>query len=139
MLNSGRNKIVGFTNGCFDILHVGHIRLFEFIKKDCDHLIVAIDSDERVGKLKGPSRPLNNQSDREYMLQNISAIDETFIFNSEKELRDLIKKINPDLMVVGADYRDREVVGSEHAKELRFFERIDGYSTTKIIESSAAG
>jgi rfaE bifunctional protein nucleotidyltransferase chain/domain len=139
MLNSGRNKIVGFTNGCFDILHVGHIRLFEFIKKDCDRLIVAIDSDERIKNLKGPTRPFNSQVDRGYMLQNISSIDEIFIFSSEQELRDLIKKINPDLMVVGADYRDREVVGSEHAKELRFFERIDGYSTTKIIESFITG
>lgn len=139
MLNSGRNKIVGFTNGCFDILHVGHIRLFEFIKNECDHLVVGIDSDERVGKLKGPSRPYNNQEDRQYMLQNISSIDEVFIFNSEQGLRELVKKVNPDLMVVGADYRDKEVVGSEHAKELKFFERIYGYSTTQIIESSTTG
>lgn len=139
MLNSGRNKIVGFTNGCYDILHVGHIRLFEFIKTECDHLIVGIDSDERVSKLKGPSRPYNTQEDRQYMLQNISSVDEIFIFNSTQELRNLIKKINPDLMVVGADYRDKEVVGSEYAKELKFFERIHGYSTTKIIESSTAG
>ena len=138
MLTSGKDK-VGFTNGCFDILHIGHIRLFEFVREHCDTLVVAIDSDERVKALKGPSRPLNNEGDRSYVLKGLVAVDEVLIFNSAQQLRDIVQQLAPDLMVVGDDYRDREVIGSEYAKELKFFEKIDGYSTTKIIESSPAG
>ena len=138
MLTSGTSKI-GFTNGCFDILHVGHLRLFEFVRERCDTLVVAIDSDSRVKSLKGPSRPFNHQSDRAYMLRSLAAVDNVLIFDSEQELRSIVKELSPDLMVVGNDYRGREVIGSEHAKELKFFEKIDGYSTTKIIESSPAG
>ena len=135
MLTSGANK-VGFTNGCFDILHVGHLRLFDFVREHCDTLVVAIDSDSRVKSLKGPLRPFNHQSDRAYMLKGLAAVDNVLIFDSEQGLRDIVKELSPDLMVVGNDYKDREVIGSEHAKELKFFEKIDGYSTTKIIESS---
>jgi len=134
----GKNNI-GFTNGCFDVLHIGHIKLFEFVKQHSSHLVVAIDSDRRVKSLKGENRPFNNQQDRVYMLKSLEAVDEVVIFNSEQDLRELVKKYSPDIMVVGSDYKNREVIGSEHAKELKFFERIDGYSTTKIIESSTAG
>ena len=134
----GESKI-GFTNGCFDVLHIGHIKLFEFVKQHSDLVIVAIDSDDRVRSLKGESRPFNNQKDRAYMLKSLEAVDEVVIFDSEYALRQLVKKYSPDVMVVGSDYKDKEVIGSEHAKQLKFFERIDGYSTTKIIESSATG
>jgi len=125
---------IGFVNGCFDVLHLGHIRLFNFAKRNCDHLIVAIDSDSRVKKLKGVTRPLNNQNDRSEFLLSIQSVDEVKVFQTEKELIGLIKLINPDIMIVGSDYRDRRVIGSEYAKQLIFFERIEGYSTSKIVK-----
>ena len=133
-MESGWFMKIGFVNGCFDVLHLGHIRLFNFAKRNCDHLIVAIDSDSRVKKLKGVTRPLNNQNDRSEFLLSIQSVDEVKVFQTEKELIGLIKLINPDIMIVGSDYRDRRVIGSEYAKQLIFFERIEGYSTSKIVK-----
>jgi len=127
---------VGFTNGCYDILHVGHIKLFNYLKSKCDCVTIGIDSDSRVKALKGKNRPFNNQADRKFMLESLSTVDRVIIFNSEEELVEMIKNISPDLMVVGSDYKDKRVVGSEHAKRLEFFEKIDGYSTTKILQGS---
>jgi len=127
-------KKVGFVNGCFDILHMGHLRLLEFCRSQCDHLIVAIDSDQMVKKTKGKNRPINNHLDRKYFLEQIKGVDKVIIFNSHEFLKQKLKKLNPDIMIVGSDYKDGYVVGSEFAKELRFFEKVDGYSTTKIIQ-----
>jgi D-beta-D-heptose 7-phosphate kinase/D-beta-D-heptose 1-phosphate adenosyltransferase len=133
MLEQNHTKI--FVNGCFDVLHPGHIHLFNFAKSHGKILYVGIDSDKRVKELKGPTRPIHNQEERKFLLENIKAIDEVFIFNSEEELTHLVKFIKPDIMIVGSDYRNKRVIGSEYAKELKFFGRIDEYSTTKIIQS----
>jgi D-beta-D-heptose 7-phosphate kinase/D-beta-D-heptose 1-phosphate adenosyltransferase len=127
--------VIGFTNGCYDILHVGHLYLFQKLREKCDYVIIGIDSDYRVKHLKGPQRPINKQEDRKLMLESLIFIDEVRIFDSEESLTDLVKQISPDLMIVGADYRDKRVIGAEYAKRLEFFEKIDGYSTTKIIQS----
>ena len=127
---------VGFVNGCFDILHVGHIRLFEYAKSMCDYLVVAIDSDERVRANKGVKRPFNCLEDRKLMLSSLRYIDEVKSFSTDDELASLVMNIVPDVMVVGDDYMDKRVIGSEHAKELKFYRKIDGYSTTKILEST---
>ena len=127
---------VGFVNGCFDILHVGHIRMFEFAKSLCDYLVVAIDSDDRVRNNKGPKRPFNCVEDRKIMLTSLRYIDEVKSFSTDEELTSLVKSVAPDIMVVGDDYINKRVIGSEHAKELKFYRKIDGYSTTKILESS---
>lgn len=139
MLNSGINEIVGFTNGCFDVLHVGHLKLFQFIRESCDVLIVGIDSDRRVKELKGDNRPINCEKDRALMLESLVSVDHVYIFDSEEALTTLVKNINPDLMVVGADYKDKRVIGSEYAKRIIFFEKINEYSTTKIMESASGG
>ena len=125
---------IGFVNGCFDILHLGHIALFEFAKKHCDHLIVAIDSDKRVSLNKGPNRPINNALDREGMLRAIKYIDDVKTFSTDLELTNLVKLISPDIMIVGNDWEGKTVIGSEHAKQLKFFRKIDGYSTTKTVK-----
>lgn len=125
---------IGFVNGCFDILHVGHIRMLQFAKARCDNLIVAIDSDKRVTELKGKSRPINNSNNRAEILLEMQSVDSVKIFNSSDELIDLIKSTAPDIMVVGSDYRGKEVIGSQYAKELLFFERIEGYSSSHTIE-----
>lgn len=132
------HKIV-FINGCFDILHKGHIQMFKYAKSLGDKLIVAIDSDIRVKQLKGNSRPINNQSDRMYILSSIKYVDEVRIFYTESELEQLVQRVSPDIMIVGSDYENKKVVGSQYAKELKFFNRIQGYATTNIIKSIANG
>lgn len=127
-------KIV-FVNGCFDILHPGHVKLFQHARNLGNKLIVATDSDERVKQMKGDSRPVNSQDDRKFILESIRYIDEVIIFNSKEELQGLVKEIRPAIMVVGSDWKGKEVIGSNYAKEVRFFDRIGDYSTTNIIES----
>ncbi len=124
-----------FVNGTFDILHPGHLELLKFAKSKGEWLTVGIDSDDRVKKLKGESRPVNDQHTRKTMLLALSVVDDVFIFSSDKALCDLIKHIKPDTMIVGSDYKDKPVIGSQFAKKLMFFDKIDGYSTTKIIKN----
>ena len=125
-----------WTNGCFDILHRGHIELFKYAKSLGDLLIVGIDSDRKVKIDKGETRPINKAEDRKFMLESIKYIDKVFIFNSKQHLEDLIKLIKPNIMVIGSDWKGKEVVGQEYAKELNFFDRIEEYSTTNIIKEN---
>tara|TARA_R110000796_G_scaffold46163_1_gene111770 strand:+ start:1654 stop:2043 length:390 start_codon:yes stop_codon:yes gene_type:complete len=123
-----------WVNGCFDILHRGHIELFRYAKSLGDYLIIGIDSDARVKYLKGSSRPINNQDDRKFFLESIKFIDKVVVFNNEDELCDCIKSNDVETMVVGSDYKEKKVIGSQHSKELKFFDRIGNYSTTNILE-----
>lgn len=123
-----------WINGCFDVLHRGHIELFKYAKSLDSFVVVGIDSDARVKDLKGPSRPINNQDDRKFFLESIKHIDKVVIFNSEDELRTVINLHKPDIMIVGSDYKNKKVIGSEYSKELVFFNRIGDYSTTNILE-----
>lgn len=124
-----------FVNGTFDILHPGHIDLLYLASTYGDEFVVAIDSDRRVKEKKGDTRPINNEDTRSKILFHIKGVDKVFIFDSDEELRDIIKEYEPDVMMVGSDYKDREVIGSEYAKRLVFFERDTRYSSTKVIES----
>jgi rfaE bifunctional protein nucleotidyltransferase chain/domain len=124
-----------FVNGTFDVLHTGHLLLFEYAKSFGDHLIVAIDSDERIKEKKGPTRPINSLWDRAFMLSNLYHVDEVRTFDSDEDLEELVKYYKPDIMVVGSDWKDKPVIGSQYAKELKFFDRIDEYSSTKTIQS----
>lgn len=128
--------MIGFINGCFDVLHIGHTRMFKECKSKVNTLIVAIDSDERVKQLKGNNRPFNSLKDRKEMLMNLKWIDAVVSFDSDQELTTLLKCINPDIMMVGEEYKEKNVIGSEHAKELKFYRRLDGYSTTNILKDS---
>jgi len=122
-----------FTNGCFDILHRGHIELFKYAKSLGDKLVVGIDSDKKVQQDKGQTRPFNCLEDRMIMLNAIKYIDEVVLFNTQQELKDLVKAFNPNVLVVGSDWKGKEVVGDVFAKEVKFFDRLPGYSTSKII------
>ena len=122
-----------WTNGCFDILHRGHIELFKYAKSLGSELTVGIDSDQKVMKDKGQYRPINNIEDRIEMLNSIRYIDRILHFDSTYELECLIKNYNPDIIVVGSDWKGKRVVGEKYAKEVKFFDRIERYSTTKII------
>ena len=124
-----------FVNGTFDILHPGHIQLLNYAKSLGDNLTVGIDSDRRVAEKKGPTRPVNSVGDRAYMLQNLKAVDHIVIFDSDEELEECIKIVKPDIMVVGSDWKGKSVIGSMYSAELRFFDRVEEYATTKTIQS----
>lgn len=128
-------KIV-FVNGCFDVLHPGHIKLFQYAKSLGDYLIVAIDSDEKVALDKGPDRPIFTLEDRRFVLESIECIDIVHTFNSRKGLENLLECIKPDILVVGSDWKNGVVVGREHAKEVKFFERQGDYSTSLTIQGT---
>ena len=130
-------KIV-FTNGCFDIIHRGHLEMLNHSKNLGDLLIVGIDTDDRVRKNKGSGRPINNQEDRKYLLQSLRGVDKVELFSTDAELENLVKFYAPDIMVVGDDYEDKKVIGSEYADKLEFFRRIDGYSTTSYIKKGSS-
>ena len=122
-----------WVNGCFDVLHRGHYELFNYAKSLGDKLAVGIDSDEKVSKDKGTNRPFNNINDRVYALQSLKAVNEVYVFNSRKELEDLIENYQPDYLVVGSDWKDKDVVGGFFVKDIVYFNRIEGYSTTNIL------
>jgi len=126
-------KKVVFTNGCFDILHVGHVKYLQIAKSFGDILIVGLNSDESVSRLKGPSRPVNIAEDRAYLLAALEAVDYVVPFTKDTPY-DLIKMIEPDVLVKGGDYEGKAVVGTEFAGELKLVDFVDGKSTTKTIE-----
>jgi rfaE bifunctional protein nucleotidyltransferase chain/domain len=131
-----------WVNGCFDILHVGHIELLEFAKNLRDpkshyvrlnRLIVGIDSDRRVKELKGEDRPINKEGDRKRMLESLSIVDEVLIYDSEAEMCDLIETLEIDYMVVGDEYRDKKVLCREVSRNgVVFFEKTEDSSTDLI-------
>lgn len=119
-----------FTNGCFDILHKGHIELLAYCKS-LGHVTVGLNSDDSVKRLKGSSRPMNTESDRKRILEAIRYVDEVVIFGEDTP-HELLLRLKPDVIVKGGDYRSHEVIGSDLC-EVRIFETVKGYSTTNII------
>ena len=120
-----------FVNGTFDILHTGHLALLSYAKSLGDELVVAIDSDVRVKQLKGNDRPINTQNERGSLLAALKDVDRVYVFDTDKELIDLMSKC--DIIVKGSDYEGKKIVGQEVCRELIFFKRIDGFSTTEKI------
>ena len=129
------SKII-WVNGCFDLLHPGHIELFKIAKSLGDKLVVGLDSDKKVRKDKGHNSPINTFQDRKTILESIKYIDVVVGFDTRQELENLIELYNPDILIDGGEWRD-DGVGREYAKETRFFDRIGGYSSTKTIERCA--
>ena len=130
---SANGKKIVFTNGCFDILHVGHVKYLQVAKSFGDILIVGLNSDESVSRLKGPTRPVNMAEDRAYILAALEAVDFVVPF-TEDTPHNLIKMIQPDVLVKGGDYKGKDVVGTEFASELKLVDFVDGKSTTKTIQ-----
>ena len=128
-----QGKKIVFTNGCFDLLHAGHVRYLEASKKFGDVLIVGLNSDQSVKILKGEKRPINSQNDRAYILSALDSVDYVVIFE-ETNPYNLINAIKPHTLVKGGDYKDKEVVGQDIANELRLIKFIKGKSTTKTIK-----
>jgi len=131
------DRNIVWCNGTFDILHPGHIELFKVGASLGKKLIVATDTDEKIRKDKGASKPINNLCDRISMLQAIKYIDEVLYFDTRQELEGLIKLYMPDILLLGDDWKGGDVVGIEYAKEVRFLPRLN-YSTTDIIKKIRA-
>lgn len=122
-----------WINGCFDVLHYGHFKLIEYAKSFDGKLIIGIDSDNRVKQLKGDDRPFHNQQQRKFNLIQIKGVDDVVVFNTEDELRNQLKIYKPDIFVIGDEYMYKPIIGGEHAKEIKFFYKLEEFSTTKIL------
>ena len=121
-----------FTNGCFDILHRGHIELLQFCRALGDKVVVGLNSDASIRKLKGTLRPINSQKDRALLLSSLRFVDEVIIFDEETPER-LIGDIRPDILVKGGDYELQDIIGNTMTKVV-IFNYIKGYSTTETIK-----
>lgn len=133
LLKAKKHQKIVFTNGCFDILHVGHVKYLEVAKSFGDMLIVGLNSDASIQRLKGQSRPINPLEDRAYILAGLESVSYVVPFEEDTPL-ELIEAIMPDVLVKGADYEGKEVVGSQIAKEVRLVRFVEGKSTTNIIK-----
>jgi rfaE bifunctional protein nucleotidyltransferase chain/domain len=130
-LRSGGKKIV-FTNGCFDIIHIGHIRYLRNAKKLGDILIIGLNSDSSVSKIK-PDRPVNLEAQRAEVLASLEMVDYVALFQEETPY-ELIRLLQPDVLVKGGDWKKKDIIGSDIAKETYSLPYIVGISTTAIIE-----
>jgi len=130
-LRKSKKKII-FTNGCFDILHLGHVKYLEKAKKLGDVLIVGVNSDDSVSRLKGKNRPVNRINDRCCVLASLKSVDYVIPFSEDTPI-ELIRTIVPDILVKGGDYKDREVIGEKIARELVLIDFEEGKSTSNII------
>jgi D-beta-D-heptose 7-phosphate kinase / D-beta-D-heptose 1-phosphate adenosyltransferase len=130
-----------FTNGCFDLLHIGHITLLESARNQGDRLIVGINSDASVSNLKGPTRPMVGQRERAYVLAALAAVDAVVIFDTPTPL-ELIEALRPDVIVKGGDYNEDTVVGAKEVRSwggrVKIVPTVEGFSTTKLIEKATA-
>jgi len=122
-----------WLNGCFDVLHHAHFKMIEYATSLGDRIVIGIDSDRRVKELKGEDRPFHNQNERKYNLLQIKGVTDVIIFDSDMELKNWIKMIQPDIFVIGSDYKDKPIIGSEYTNEIFYFNRMDNFSTTKIL------
>ena len=134
----GKKKIV-FTNGCFDLLHVGHVRYLNQARSRGDVLFVGVNSDASVKRLKGPTRPVQNESDRAEILSNLKAVDFVSIFDEDTPY-ELIKVVRPDILVKGGDWKPDQIIGSDivlsYGGKVESLMFVEGKSTTAIIEKS---
>lgn len=136
-LESNKNKKIVFTNGCFDILHRGHISYLNEAKAQGDILVLGLNSDASVKRLKGPTRPVNSEQDRKFVMENLRAIDFVEIFTEDTPFN-LIKNISPAVLVKGGDWKPEQIIGSDivlaSGGEVKSLNFIDGFSTTSTIE-----
>ena len=121
-----------FVNGTFDILHRGHLELLNYAKS-LGYVYVGIDTDDCVKGKKGPTRPIHNQEERKFLLENLKSVDEVIFFSSEPEFEGLIKSLQPDIIIVGSDWKEKSTIKSYYDGELIFFDRREDYSTTKTL------
>jgi rfaE bifunctional protein nucleotidyltransferase chain/domain len=130
-------KKVGFTNGCFDIIHLGHVRYLRDAKKLCDALVVGVNSDASVKRIKGDGRPVNDERVRTEVLSALESVDYITMFGEDTP-EELIRKITPDVLFKGGDWKEENIVGADHVKahggKVKVIPYVEGFSTTDIIE-----
>ena len=122
-----------WINGCFDVLHYGHFKLIDYAKSLGD-LMIGIDSDERIRQMKGEGRPFHTEGQRVFNLLQIEGVNKIVVFDSDDSLRKHLQEYQPDIFVIGDEYMYKPIIGGEHAKEIKFFGKLDGFSTTKLLE-----
>jgi cytidyltransferase-like protein len=127
-----------WVNGSFDVLHIGHIRLLEFAAKH-GTVRVGIDTDERIRSFKGSSRPYNNLQDRMDFICAIKYVDSVISFGTNEELEDAISEWNTEIMVIGDDYENKKIIGSQIPERIIFFDRVPNKSTTEILSYENTG
>jgi rfaE bifunctional protein nucleotidyltransferase chain/domain len=136
-LKESAGKKVVFTNGCFDILHTGHVSYLNEAKNQGDLLFIGLNSDSSVKRLKGEKRPINNEQERKFLLENLKAVDCVEIFNEDTPY-ELIKEVMPSVLVKGGDWKVEDIVGSdivlENGGEVKSLTFVNGFSTTGTIE-----
>lgn len=137
-----QGKSVGFTNGCFDLLHPGHVHLLQQAREQCDRLVVGLNSDESVSRLKGPERPVHNETARATVLASLASVDAVVVFGEDTPL-DLIRALKPDVLVKGQDYTVETVVGAEDVQswggKVFLAGLLDGHSTTGTVKKLRGG
>ena len=122
-----------FSNGTYDVLTPAHRELLKYARSLGDILYVAIDSDNRVKQRKGNDRPIFNQKERAEHLNDLKYVGCVYLFDSDEQLEDTIKIINPDIMIIGEEYREKIIIGRQFAKQIIFFPQVENTSSTNII------
>lgn len=130
---------VVWTNGCYDLLHLGHLELLSKCREESNKLtnclvFVGLDSDQRIKSSKGNDRPVNNITTRVSMLLSLKYVDGVFVYDTDEELDSIVADIKPTKMIIGDDYKNKKVIGREHAKCINFFTKIENISTSNIIK-----
>ena len=128
-----QGRIISFTNGCFDLMHIGHVKYLEDARRGNRIMIVGLNSDSSISRIKGSSRPIVEQKSRAAVLAALESVDFVVIFNEDTPYK-LIAAIKPDILVKGADWKGKSVVGEDLVKKMEFIKFVQGFSTTNIIE-----
>ena len=128
-----KGKIIAFTNGCFDLMHIGHVKYLEDAARGNRVLIVGLNSDTSISRIKGPSRPIVVQKSRAAVLAALESVDFVVIFNEDTPYK-TIAAIKPDILIKGADWKGKSVVGEDLVKNVEFVNFVQGFSTSNIIE-----
>ena len=126
------------VNGSFDIVHLGHLKLLQYAKSyPSAYVYVLTDTDRRIKELKGKDRPINTEYERVSLLAALKSVDRVDVFDTDDELINLIREYKPDIMVKGSDYKGKPIIGAEFCKEIKFYDRLERYSTTNKIQDIA--
>ena len=128
-------KRIVWVNGCFDVLHLGHLKLLEFAKKQGDLLYVGLDADHRITDSKGENRPVNNWETRLQIMKALRFVDKASMFDTDFQLERLIEEYSPYTMVLGDEYKDKRIIGAEFCEKITFFPRYENLSTTNFIQN----
>jgi D-beta-D-heptose 7-phosphate kinase/D-beta-D-heptose 1-phosphate adenosyltransferase len=126
-----------WVNGCFDVLHYGHFSLLKYASSLGSQLIVGIDSDKRIEIKKGKHRPFHKQKQRKFNLLCLKFVNKVVVFKTDEELEKILKKENPDIIVIGEEYKNKKIIGKQYVKKIKFFKKLKTFSTSNILNDLA--